>query len=329
MNVQSVRDLKLQIALELFTPHLNDLIQRSTLPTLDHLQFPILPMRIGIGIGIGLRPGEFSLAIRVRERIPQIDQILQRLIAMAHNEVDIVETGQVRLFAPAIDPQTLRSRCRPLLIGCSVAHVTATAGTLSFMARHNKTNRAVLVSNSHVFAHSGSAKIGDGVTQPGRADGSAEPIGALLDYVPLKLDGSNQVDAAIAVVDPAIELQSNSIPGIGNFTLVAGGDVLPNMSVTKVGRTSGLTRGVVTAVEFDHILVDTEIGSATFDGQIEIRGTEHAFSQLGDSGSLVVSDQNQAIGIVFCGNEHANNGLGVTYANPLPKVMDALNLSPL
>lgn len=328
MNVQSVRDLKLQIALELFTPHLNDLIRRSTLPTPDHLQFPILPTRIGIGIGIGQRPGEFSLAIRVRERIPQLDQILQRLIAMAHNEVDIVETGQVRLFAPAIDPQTLRARCRPLVIGCSVAHVTATAGTLSFMARHNKTNRTVLVSNSHVFAHSGAAKVGDGITQPGRVDGAAEPVGALLDFVPLKADGSNFVDAAIAVPDPAIELQPNGIPGIGTFTFT-GGDVLPNIGVTKVGRTSGLTRGVVTAVEFDHVAVDTEIGTMTFDGQIEIKGTEHAFSQLGDSGSLVVTDQGQAIGIVFCGNEFANNGLGVSYANPLPKVMDALNLSPL
>src|SRR5581483_11914604 len=113
-------------------------------------------------------------------------------------------------------------------------HVTATAGTLGFMARHNKTNRTVLVSNSHVFAHSGAAKIGDGITQPGRVDGGTEPIGALLDFVPLKLDGSNQVDAAIAVPDPAIELQPNSIPGIGNFSLAAGGDVLPSMSVSKV-----------------------------------------------------------------------------------------------
>ena len=58
-------------------------------------------------------------------------------------------------------------------------------------------------------------------------------------------------------------------------------------------------------------------------------GAVDAPRQLGDSGSLVVTDQNQAIGIVFCGNEFANNGLGITYANPLPKVMDALNLSPL
>ena len=328
MNVQSVRDLKLQIAIELFTPHLNDLIQRSTLPTPDHLQFPILPARIGIGVGIGQRPGEFSLAIRVRERIPQIDQILQRLIALANNEVDIVETGQVRLFAPAVDPQSLRSRCRPLVIGCSVAHVTATAGTLSFMARNNKTNRTVLVSNSHVFAHSGAAKVGDGITQPGRVDGTAEPVAALLDFVALKPDGSNVVDAAMAVPDPAVDLQPGSIPGIGTFTFT-GGDVLPNVSVTKVGRTSGLTRGVITAVEVDHVLVDTEIGTMTFDGQFEMKGADHAFSQAGDSGSLVVTDQGQAIGIVFCGNEFANGGLGITYANPLPKVMDALNLSPL
>jgi hypothetical protein len=330
MNVQSVRDLKLQVAIELFAPHLNDLIQRSTLPSLDHLQLPILPTRIGIGIGIGRLPGEFSLAIRIRERIPQIDQILQRLIAMAHNEVDIVETGQVRLFMPtaSIDAQTLRSRCRPLVIGCSVAHVTATAGTLSFMAKHNKTGSTVLVSNSHVFAHSGSARVGDGITQPGRIDGTAEPVAALLDFVPLKPDGSNLVDAAMAVADPSVDLQPGNIPGIGTFTFT-GGDVLPNMSVSKVGRTSGLTRGVITAVEVDHVLVDTEVGTMTFDGQIEMKGTEHAFSQAGDSGSLVVTDQGQGIGIVFCGNEFANNGLGITYANPLPKVMDALNLSPL
>jgi hypothetical protein len=44
---------------------------------------------------------------------------------------------------------------------------------------------------------------------------------------------------------------------------------------------------------------------------------------------LVLSAQNEAIGLVFCGNEFANDGLGVTYANRLTKVMDALNISAL
>ncbi len=329
MQAQSVRDLKLQVALEVFAPHLNDLIARSTSPSFEHLRLPIDPAPIGIGIGIGNRPGEFSLAIRVRERLPQLDLLLRRIIALANNEVDIVTTGAVRPFLTPVDVGVLRSPCRPLVIGCSVAHVTSTAGTLGLIAQHTKTNRAVLVSNSHVFAHSGTARIGDGITQPGRIDQGAAPVGALLDFVPLKPNGSNQVDAAIALPDSAIGLQPNDIPGIGNFTIAPAGSLLPNLNVSKLGRTSGLTRGVVTAVEIDHIVVESEIGNLTFDDQIEIKGVDRAFSELGDSGSLIVSDQNQAIGMLFCGNEFANGGLGVTYANPLPKVMDAFNLKPL
>jgi hypothetical protein len=329
MKLQSVRDLKLEVALEVFAPHLNDLIARSTTPGFDHFRLPIPPAIIGIGIGIGNRPEEFSLAIRFRERLPDLEALLQKIIALANNEVDIVATGAVRAFAPPVDVQMLRSRCRPLVIGCSVAHVTSTAGTLGLIARHSKTNRAVLVSNSHVFAHAGTANIGDGITQPGRADGDAVPIGSLMDFVALKSSGSNQVDAAIAVPDPAIELQPNEILGIGAFTIAAADVLRPNLSVSKLGRTSGLTRGIVTAVEIDNIAMDSEIGTVTFDDQIEIKGVDRAFSQLGDSGSLVVSDQNQAIGMVFCGNEFANGGLGVTYANPLPKIMDAFNMTPL
>jgi hypothetical protein len=329
MKLQSVRDLKLEVALEVFAPHLNDLIARSTSPGFDHFQLPIRPPTIGIGIGIGQRPEEFSLAIRFKERLPDLDMLLQKIAALANNEVDIIATGAIGAFAPPVDVATLRSLCRPLVIGCSVAHVTSTAGTLGLIAQHTKTNRAVLVSNSHVFAHGGTANIGDGITQPGRADGGAAPVGSLLDFVPLKASGSNQVDAAIALPDAAIELKPNEIPGIGIFSIAPADVLRPNLSVRKLGRTSGLTRGIVTAVEIDNIVMDSEIGNVTFDDQIEVKGVDRAFSQLGDSGSLVVTDQNQAIGMVFCGNEFANGGLGVTYANPLPKVMDAFNLKPL
>jgi len=329
MLYQSARDLKLQVALEVFAPHLNDLIARSTLPSLDHLQLPVPPPRIGIGIGIGDRPGEFSLAIRFTERFPDLDVLLQRIIALANNEVDIVATGAIRAFVAPADVAALRSACRPLVIGCSVAHVTSTAGTLGLMAQHTKTNRTVLVSNSHVFAHAGTANIGDGITQPGRVDGGTVPVGSLIDFVALKPSGSNLIDAAIGLPDAAIELQPDEIPSIGKFTIAAAGVPQPNLGVSKLGRTSGLTRGTITAVEVDNIVMDSEVGNVTFDDQIEIKGADRAFSQLGDSGSLVVSDQNQAIGMVFCGNEFANAGLGVTYANPLPRIMDAFNLKPL
>jgi hypothetical protein len=331
MRLESVRDLKLEIALEVFAPHLNDLIARSTLNPLDRLRLPALPVDagIGIGIGIGQRPGEFSLAIRVRKRLRHLEALLQRILALARNEANIIETGEIRPFNGAPDPAQLQAVCRPLIIGCSVAHATFTAGTLGLIAQHVKTGRTVFVSNSHVFAHSGNAAVGDAITQPGKKDGGTTPVGALLDFAPLKTSGFNLVDAAIAVPDPAIALQPNQIPGIGAFTIPLTGILLPNTKVSKLGRTTGLTHGVITATEFDHCVVDSEIGNLTYDDQIEITGVDKPFSREGDSGSLVVTDQNEAIGMVFCGNEFANNDHGLTYANPLPKVMDALNLRPL
>lgn len=331
MQLQSVRDLKLHIALEVFAPLLNDLIARSTLSPLDRLRLPAFPVDagIGIGIGIGQRPGDFSLAIRVKKRLPHLDALLQRIVALARREVNILETGTIEPFNGAPGPAQLQAECRPLVIGCSVGHATAPAGTLGLVARHAKTNRTVFVSNSHVLAHSGTAAIGDAITQPGKTDGGTTPVAALLDFAPPKVNGSNLVDAAIAVPDPAIALQTDQIPGIGAFTIAPAGILLPKASVSKLGRTTGLTHGVVTATEFDHCVVESEIGNLTYDDQIEITGVNGPFSRKGDSGSLIVTDKNEAVGMIFAGNEFANDGNGLSYANPLPKVMDALNLKPL
>lgn len=110
MKPQSVRDLKLQVALEVFAPHLNNLIARSRSPSFENFQLPAVPPSIGIGVGIGKQPGEFALAVRVKERLPQFDPLLQRIIALAHDEVDIVATGPVRPFS---SPSTSTRCARP------------------------------------------------------------------------------------------------------------------------------------------------------------------------------------------------------------------------
>jgi hypothetical protein len=329
--LQSARDLKRQVAFEVFAPMVTDLLEHSLNPSFENFRFALPTAGLAIGIGIGLRPGEFSLALRLQINTPALDEMVRRITALASGEVDVAFVGAVRSFAGPQDPETLRAVCRPLTIGCSVAHATSTAGTLGLIARHNKTNRPVLVSNSHVFAHSGQATIGDGITQPGRLDGGTEAprVATLLDFVALKTAGSNQVDAAIALPDSSVAFTADNIAGVGAFTLAAADSLQPNLRVMKLGRTSGFTRGNIRAAEIDHIVVATEVGNVTFDDQIEITGIDHAFSQLGDSGSLVLTEQNEAIGLVFCGNEFANDGLGVTYANRLTKVMDALNLSQL
>ena len=53
------------------------------------------------------------------------------------------------------------------------------------------------------------------------------------------------------------------------------------------------------------------------------RAQEKAFSDAGDSGSLIVDDQLRAIGLLFAGgDEGGSNKKGLTYANPIEQVLD-------
>jgi hypothetical protein len=59
--------------------------------------------------------------------------------------------------------------------------------------------------------------------------------------------------------------------------------------VHKVGRTTGVRHGRVTAFELDGVAVEHDIGVIAFDNQVEIEGAgNRSFSDAGDSGSLIV-----------------------------------------
>jgi hypothetical protein len=96
----------------------------------------------------------------------------------------------------------------------------------------------------------------------------------------------------------------------------------------KVGRTTGVRHGKVTAFELDGVEVEYDIGVISFDNQIEIEGAgNRAFSDAGDSGSLIVDDQMLAGALLFAGGDHGgSNGKGLTYANPIGAVLQALKV---
>ena len=100
------------------------------------------------------------------------------------------------------------------------------------------------------------------------------------------------------------------------------------MIVRKLGRTTGFTEGRVTAVALDDVGVDMGAGIASFDNQIEIEATQaRAFCRGGDSGSLIVDADNRAVALLFAGSDSGgSNDLGLTFANPMPAVMDALRI---
>ncbi len=260
---------------------------------------------------------------------------------------DVVETGRFQALSLL---ETLEvshtARVRPAPGGVSIAHERVTAGTLGILA-HRASGEAVILSNNHVLANSNEAAKGDRILQPGPYDGGRpqDAIAELADFVaiafseqelgglgrtlerilrsflaPIGLDvrrlpsgKTNLVDAAVArPLSPG--LVAPDILEIGRATGTVEASL--GMRVTKSGRTTGLTRGRVTALDAS-VEVDYGGKTARFRSQI----VSDILSRGGDSGSLVVDESNHAVGLLFAG------GTTTTIMNPIGAVVEALGLT--
>ncbi|MGF0115222.1 hypothetical protein ACQFYA_02695 [Promicromonospora sp. Marseille-Q5078] len=291
-------------------------------------------------LSLGLAPqgeGGYAIAVRYRLGVPTARSFARKLAAEAGDSVDVRRTGRIRTLADGVRPRppvvTAQAagetdRVRPLRPGVSVAHVDVTAGTLGAFVAKADAARYVL-SNFHVLAGSPSAQVGDVVVQPGPADGGRAPadrVGTLAQVVPLAAGEPATVDAALALLDDGIGTDPTYPVGRVTTTAVAAG----GESVAKIGRTTALTQGRVTAIEMDDVVVGygEELGALSFDHQIEVEGVAGAFSRGGDSGSLVYREDGVALGLLFAGSETGgSDGSGLTYCNPIDAVLEALGVS--
>ena len=220
--------------------------------------------------------------------------------------------------------EVLQQRERPLRPGLSVAQEAVTAGTIGAFVVLAGDERRYLLSNNHVLADADRAEPGSAVLQPGSADGggAGDVVGELAAAVPLRPATPTVVDAALARLDDDVEV--DALYPVGAITTTAAAD--DDLVVEKVGRTTGLTRGVVTAVELDGVAVGYPGGVVTFDDQVEVAGVDGAFSAGGDSGSLVYDPVTRAaVGLLFAGSERGGpEGTGLTFCNPVDAVLEAL-----
>lgn len=294
-----------------------------------HARANVVATGIGYKVSDGERTGQIGIICSVTEKVPASalsasDVIPKELGGFA---TDVVATGPFRALALPTE------RWRPALGGVSIGHTSVTAGTLGCLVRRG--DQIFILSNNHVLADCNAAAPGDAILQPGPIDGgtSADRIATLERFVPMAMAGQqdstcalaeavasalnalarafgsnarlravserstvNLIDAAIARPDdPA--LVSAEILGIGPIAGVARAEL--GIAVRKSGRTTGLTAGEIEQVD---VTVDVGYGSgrvARFADQL----MAGRMSQGGDSGSAVLDDAGNIVGLLFAGSE--------------------------
>lgn len=281
-----------------------------------------------IALGIAHRGGTYRLAVRVPEMNAVVTAMMDRLRVAAGEELDLRVTG------PIIGLQLWRlQRNRPLLIGSSCANRKVHSGTLGCFVRRNDDQTLCILSNNHVLVRNnairpnGTPNVGSQmiVDQPSSDDfaGGAQ-VGELVKAVRLE-DEHNGVDAAIArVTDINPPPDRAMITGFGRPLSSITAASSPNQRVHKLGRTTELRTGIVSAQGLKNLSVTIDNIPRAFDQQIEIESVgPNNFSERGDSGSIVFNDDGHPVGLLFGGSADQR----FSYANPIDRVLTALGVT--
>jgi len=249
-------------------------------------------------------PGDLPRADRIPKKIGEIKtDVVQTGVIQAGQEIEEAELIATESPQELVEIEMLRNRIRPAKGGYSVGHWRVTAGTYATAVYDTSAfpgipRRYYILSNNHVLANSNNARLGDPILQPGRYDGGSHPrdtIARLSRFVPIRFNGPvNYVDAAIA--EGPFHQLDREIFWIGYVQ----GLVRPTigMTVQKTGRTTSYTTGVIRAI---NATVNVNYGGgnvARFVRQIMTTN----MSAGGDSGSLLLDMNRNAVGLLFAGS---------------------------
>jgi hypothetical protein len=224
----------------------------------------------------------------------------------------------------------------PIALGTSggwrydLANGYCCGGTLGALIQTG--GKKYILSNYHVFeadivagGNNRVATTGDPIIQPGLIDvgcnaTNAQNVATLV--VSSSLPASN-VDASTAAIITGMVDESGAILEIGTLSSSTVAASI-NQKVKKSGRTTGLTRSKVNglnatvSVTYDNECAGGVAFTKTFTGQIIILNRGSKFLAAGDSGSLMVEDEDTnpgAVGLLFAGSST------LAVANPIADVL--------
>ena len=232
-------------------------------------------------------------------------------------------------WALAADHRVWQPRPIPLGVSGSNIEDVCSAGTLGSLVKKIGRDRKFILSNNHVLARENDGEKGELIIQPGSLDDGCQfrrkhKVAKLKKFIPIVFSTSakNKVDAAIAKVIRDKVDETGTILDIGMVSTVPLDPQL-DMAVKKAGRTTDLTFGTISAIGVT-VFVNYTKGTARFVNQFVV--TPGSFSAPGDSGSLIVTDEETCpnpVGLLFAGSDI------MTVANPIKKVYQKLKLEPV
>lgn len=316
---------------------------------------------VGVATGYktvnGEKTGSEAIIVFVEKKIPESQLKKKDIIPKTLGcgvLTDVVETGKFRAL------NERKEKMRPAKGGISIGHYKITAGTLGCIVYYindsNKENPLIL-SNNHVLANSNNANIGDPIYQPGPYDcpPMAETlIGKLESFIPIQFSGENSLCSVSNAIVSFLNTVSKLLKRKSRFNVysseikynlvdcalckplnpdMVSEEILevgiPNgiseaelgMHIFKSGRTTGLTEGTIEYVNAT-IQVDYNGKTAYFTEQIIAKGKNNLISSGGDSGSVVLTENNLIIGLLFAGNDSQN----ILVANKIQNVFSKLNI---
>lgn len=320
-------------------------------------RYDIMSVSNVVGVGKGLKmvrgetTNEHSVVVLVSKKMPVSELKRGEKIPPKIYDVstDVIEVGEIRLLGRT-------DYMRPAPPGISIGHYLISAGTFGAVVKDSATKKPLILSNNHVLANSsdgkdGRCKIGDPIYQPGPYDGGTKDqlIGYLERFVPIHREyvqsecpqaaaveragnriislvrpnyrmsllkrsaSDNLVDAAVATpvspdaITPEI-LEIGPVKGVKEAKL--------GMKLKKSGRSSGINTSTVQVVATTLKVSMGDNDNVYFTDQI-VAGP---MASPGDSGSLVLDEDNNAVGLLFAGSDQS------TVINRIQNVMELLQI---
>jgi hypothetical protein len=291
---------------------------------------------VGVAAGVkwknGEPTGEPAVLVLVthkvaKQNLSKADVVPAKLQSV---QTDVLAVGEPIAGAGPLGAgiQSLIKRVRPAGGGYSVGHFEITAGTISTCvydllpgASTNPTapvhgvgipSKYYILSNNHVLANVNAGPIGAPILQPGPFDGGTNPadkIATLSRFIPIQLTPGVPVTAQNNIVDCAVAegefydlnreiYWSGCVRGWRTRDKVL---AMVGQTVKKTGRTTNFTTGRITAV---NATIDVNYGGGRV-GRMKDQIVTTNMSAGGDSGSLIMTLDDVAIGLLFAGSPTA------------------------